>query len=267
MENGHIFEGLDGRQRSEKPRKSGLTMVVDWGLGPNAQADLMLTTGPYFDFAKVAVGISRLLDSRFLAEKIDRYRAHEVEPFPGGQYLEYAEVHGKADLYFPAVCRAGYRWVEVSDNLAAVSHEWKLKMIRQAVEEYGLTVLGEVGQKEGLEAPLPMSDDAKACLDAGSRIVLLEAAELVSDDAEKARQVEAAVAVAGLDRVMFELPGPWIEGVAPSDIHRMRRDLIDRYGPEVNLGNVLPEDTMTLEAYRRELGVNAGSMAREEGAR
>jgi phosphosulfolactate synthase (CoM biosynthesis protein A) len=39
----------------------------------------------------------------------------------------------------------------------------------------------------------------------------------------------------------------------------MRRSLVDRYGPEVNLGNVLPDDLMTLEAYRRELGVNAGS--------
>jgi phosphosulfolactate synthase (CoM biosynthesis protein A) len=38
----------------------------------------------------------------------------------------------------------------------------------------------------------------------------------------------------------------------------MRREMVDRYGPEVNLGNVMSDDLMTLEAYRRELGVNAG---------
>lgn len=258
MEQSHIFEGLDGNPRSEKPRTNGLTMVVDWGLGPNAEEDLILTAGPYFDFAKVAVGISRLLSAEVLGKKINRYRSHNVEPFPGGQYLEYAEVYGKADIYFQAVRKAGYKWVEVSDNLAVVTHKWKIKMIREAVEQHGLTVLGEVGQKEGLEVSMPMADDVKACLDAGSKIVLLEAAELISDDVEVARQVEKAVEVAGLERVMFELPGPWIANVNLHDIHRMRREMVDRYGPEVNLGNVMSDDLMTLEAYRRELGVNAG---------
>jgi len=258
LEQAHLFTGLDGNPRSEKPRDSGLTMVVDWGLGPNAEEDLILTAGSYFDFAKVAVGISRLLSSEVLEKKINRYRSHNVEPFPGGQYLEYAEVYGKADVYLPVVRQAGYKWVEVSDNLAVVTHAWKLRMIRQAVEQHDLIVLGEVGQKEGLEVTMPMADDVKACLDAGSSIVLLEAAELISDDVEIARQVEAAVKVAGLNRVMFELPGPWIANVNLHDIHRMRREMVDRYGPEVNLGNVMPDDLMTLEAYRRELGVNAG---------
>ena len=39
----------------------------------------------------------------------------------------------------------------------------------------------------------------------------------------------------------------------------MRRDLIDRFGPQVNIGNVGPEDLLSLEAYRRGLGVNAGA--------
>ncbi len=264
MNSEHIFGGLDGRNRSGKPRDQGFTMVVDWGLGSGAQSDLIETAAPFFDFAKVAVGISRLLTNDALAAKVRRYRDHVIEPFPGGQYLEYAQVRGKADLYFPAVAAAGYRWVEVSDNLAVVTHEWKLKMIRRAVEVHGLKVLGEVGQKEGLDAGIPLADDVKACLDAGSRIVLLEAAELVDSDADKARQVEQAVEAASLKNVMFELPGPWISGVNPHHVHQMRRSLVDRYGPEVNLGNVLPDDLMTLEAYRRELGVNAGSAPEEE---
>ena len=259
MDSEHVFGGLDGRQRPGKPRDVGLTMVVDWGLGPGAQSDLIETSAPFLDFAKVAVGISRLLANDVLKTKIRLYQEAGIEPFPGGQYLEYAQVQGKADLYLPAVAAAGYRWVEVSDNMAVVTHEWKLKMIRQAVSSHGLMVLGEVGRKEGLDAAIPMADDVKACLDAGSRVVLLEAAELVDDDADTARQVEQAVEAGGLENVMFELPGPWISGVNPHDVHAMRRTLVDRYGPEVNLGNVLPDDLMTLEAYRRGLGVNAGS--------
>ena len=76
---------------------------------------------------------------------------------------------------------------------------------------------------------------------------------------DKKIAVEEIVAATGLEKVMFELPGPWIEGVTGSDVHRLRRELIDRYGTEVNIGNVAPDDLMSLEACRRGLGVNAGS--------
>jgi len=254
----HIFSGLDGIARSSKPRTRGLTMVADWGIGMNAQQDLVATGAACCDFAKVAVGISRLLPDDLLTAKIKHYQEHQIEPFPGGQYLEYAEVCGRADLYFPAVVRAGYRWVEVSDNLAPVDVAWKQRMIRQAAEKFGLAVLGEVGKKEGLPSAFSLAEDARACLDAGARIVLLEAAELVSDDPETARAVEAVVEAVGPERLMFELPGPWIAGVSASDIHRMRNLFIERFGPEVNLGNVSPADLISLEAYRRGLGVNAG---------
>ena len=45
-------------------------MVADWGTGPNAQNDLLTTAAEYSDFAKVAVGISRLLSSEVLSAKI-----------------------------------------------------------------------------------------------------------------------------------------------------------------------------------------------------
>lgn len=261
--NPHFFEGIDGIERQQKPRDCGLTMVIDWGFGMHEQEDLIETAAAHFDFAKIAVGISRLLSNDVLAAKLRKYREHQIEPFAGGMFLEYAAVSGKADLYFPAIVRAGYRWVEVSDNLGTVSVEWKRRMIRQAVDEHGLQVMGEVGKKEGLESEIPFPDDAQGCLDAGAAVVLLEAAELVSKDVHTAKAVEEVVKLVGLEKVMFELPGPWITGVTAHDIHHLRRQLIDRYGPEANLGNIVPADLMSLEAYRRGLGVNAGEVKRE----
>ena len=199
-----------------------------------------------------------MLDASVLAAKIAQYRSRGVEPFPGGQYLEYAEVHGLCERYLPAVAAAGYQWVEVSDNLAPVGLDWKREIIGCAVREHGLEVLGEVGQKEGLESGVPMVEDAQACLEAGARIVLLEAAELVSGDASTAREVEEVIAAVGVERVMFELPGPWIEGVALHDVHRLRRELLRRYGSEVNIGNVDPGELIITETLRRGLGANAG---------
>ena len=261
MKESHIFDGLDGRPRAEKPRTTGLTMVVDWGIGPNQQQDLQVTAASYFDFAKIAVGLSRMYSNEVLLQKIQSYRSMDIEPFPGGQYLEYAEMQGKMDRYLPACAEAGYRWIEVSDNVAPVALEWKVRVIRDAVENYGMTVFGEVGKKEGLAHGPSFAEDAKACLDAGARIILLEAAELVNADSRTEREAEETIDSVGVERVMFELPGPWIEGVTDSVIHRMRRDLVDRFGVDVNIGNVMPDDLYSFEAYRRELGVNAGSPA------
>jgi phosphosulfolactate synthase (CoM biosynthesis protein A) len=103
-----------------------------------------------------------------------------------------------------------------------------------------------------------MKVDAETCLEAGARIILLEAAELINDDPDTAREVEEVVAAAGIERVMFELPGPWIQGVALHDIHRLRRELLWRYGTEINMGNVSPDEVIVVEALRRGLGANAG---------
>lgn len=257
----HPFAGLDGTragERTSKPRSSGRTMVIDWGIPPQQQRDLTDAGSDYFDFAKIAVGLSRLYSRELLRQKIDQYRGRDVEPFPGGQFLEYAEVHGHRDRYLPACVEAGYHWIEVSDNLAPVSLDWKVQVITEAVEDFGLKVLGEVGRKEGLDNTIPLLDNARACMDAGAEVLLVEAAELISEDVATAAAVDEIVTVVGVDRVMFELPGPWIEGVHACDIHHMRRQLMARYGSQVNLGNVAPDELLSVEAFRRGLGVNAG---------
>lgn len=263
MTHDYFFSSIPQPTRSTKPRQRGATFVIDWGIGLAQQNDLLNTAAPFFDLAKIAVGIAGMLPKQIVAAKIASYQTHNVEPFPGGQFLEHAHVHKCDDAYLPAAQDAGFRWVEVSDNLATVSLEWKAKMISRAVNEFNMKVLGEVGKKaggntSGGEGGSTFLDDAKVCRDAGATYVLLEAAELVDDSPAVQRDVEAVVNEIGLDMVMFELPGPWIAGVHAHDIHAMRRSLIAKYGPEVNIGNCDPADIVNLEAYRRKLGVNAG---------
>ena len=69
---------------------------------------------------------------------------------------------------------------------------------------------------------------------------------------------EEVIAALPLEKLMFELPGPWIEGVHQCDIHALRKELLRRFGPEVNIGNVDPAELVPFEAFRRGLGVNAG---------
>jgi phosphosulfolactate synthase len=260
------FQHVTNYQPRQRPRRAGLTMVADWGLGRHAQQDLLDVAAGFFDFAKIAVGIGGLLRPDLLDWKIKTYQTAGIDPFPGGQFLEYAYVHGVQDAYLPAVAEAGFRWCEVSDNLADVTLQWKQQTIQTAIQRFGLKVLGEVGRKEGKASDRPMVDDARACLDAGAGIILLEAAELVVDDPAVRASVEQVVAAVGLERVMFELPGPWIRNVHHCDIHAMRAALISRFGPQVNLGNVHATDLVSLEAYRCGLGVNAGHPRHSAGA-
>jgi phosphosulfolactate synthase len=254
----HYFADIPQPGRSGKPRTRGVTFVIDWGIGPRQQEDLLNTAGTFIDLAKIAVGIAGLLRADVVREKIELYQRHDVEPFPGGQFLEHAHISGADEAYLPAAAEAGFRWVEVSDNMADVTLDWKATMIRRAVRDYDMHVLGEVGKKAGGAGGAHFVDDAKVCRDAGATFVLLEAAELVSDDPAVQRDVDAVVETIGIDHVMFELPGPWIDGVHGCDIHAMRRKLIAQYGPEVNIGNCDSADIVSLEAYRRKLGVNAG---------
>ena len=80
----HPFAGLDGAQASErttKPRGAGRTMVADWGLGLQQQRDLTQTSAEHFDFAKIAVGMSRLYSAELLGEKIHRLRRELIERY------------------------------------------------------------------------------------------------------------------------------------------------------------------------------------------
>ena len=131
------FESLPVAARPPKPRERGLVVTIDWGLGLAEQADLLRVAGEYIDLAKVAVGVSRLLDASLLREKIALYRQHAVVAFPGGQFLEYALAHGATDTFLAEACAAGYEAIEVSDNLIEISLDDKTVLIARAVQEFG----------------------------------------------------------------------------------------------------------------------------------
>ena len=58
-----------------------------------------------------------------------------------------------------------------------------------------------------------------------------------------------------MDRVLIELPGPWIHGVTLSAVEDMKKFLVAEFGPDVNLANVTAPDILETEALRVGLGV------------
>ena len=86
-------------------------------------------------------------------------------------------------------------------------------------------------------------------------LVLVEAAELVRKGKPNRATLRLLMRKLDLQRVMIELPGPWIPDVRQCDVELLKKLLIEELGPDVNLANVAPEDLIDLETTRVGLGV------------
>ncbi len=255
------FEFLGFTKRSPKPRKSGLTMMIDWGLGVQRQKDILDLCAEYLDSAKFAVGTAGLMKSDKAKEKIRIYADHQVSSFIGGQFLEYG-IHHKglqvADTYFEQVKGLGFELVEVSDNTLEIDPKDKYGLIRKAIQTYGLSVYGEVGSKRESSSLDALVDGIQGCLDAGATKVFVEAAELVDQQTGELLldRVNGITDRVNLNSLMFELPGIWIRGVKESDVHQLAVHLVKSFGADVNIANVMPDWVLELETLRTGIGVS-----------
>jgi len=161
---------------------------------------------------------------------------------------------GRDSAYLAECVRAGYRYLEVSDNVIHFPPGAKADLIRRAREEFGLIVLGEVGRKRESTGAGALIRDIEEALGAGSWKVFVEAAEFFDEKfkADLVREIAAAVPV---DKLLFELPGRWLKNIHHHQVHEMIRFLVGELGSEVNLANIVPEDILIVETQRANVGV------------
>lgn len=246
------------RARSQaKPRATGLTMMVDFGLPYRYAADVVEMAGRYIDLAKVAVGTARLYDLPYLRRKLALYRKHRIRPFVGGQFHEYVfATYGAKALrgFLTEAKRVGFDVIEISDNCVPLTDAERFDQIRLALD-CGLAVFGEVGSKDMKNDARALIRQAEVCFKAGAELVLVEAAELVEEGRPKMKLIEDIRRGLDMDKVLIELPGPWIKGVTLSSVEEMKKFLVGEFGPDVNIANVVPQDIVETEALRVGLGV------------
>jgi len=247
---------MTGRS-ADKPRKSGLTMMMDWGLPLGVQRDWLDLIAPFVDLAKFVAGTARLYEEDYLLEKIALYKSHNVHPFIGGQFLEYVYATqglSSAKPYFEEARRLGFDAIEVSDNCVPLDKLARRTLIRTAVD-CGLEVHGEVGSKSEDTGAAVLIAQAEECFDAGADVVLVEGAELLTNgEPNRALLFELRDGL-DLSRVIFELIGPWVPGTHNCDVYDLKKFLISEFGPDVNLANVMPHDVFETEALRVGLSV------------
>jgi phosphosulfolactate synthase len=230
--------------RSRKPRDRGITHVLDRGLSLAQVDGLMEVAGDAVDIVKLGWGTA--LVTQNLGPKLARYRDYGLPVVLGGTLTELAISQGRVDRLLAWVRELGIGHVEVSDGSIALDPERKRELIAQLAAE-GLVVMSEVGSKdaETIMAPYRWVEQIQAELEAGAWKVIAEAREtgtagIYRPDGEvRMGLIDEIAHAVDVDRVVFEAP---------------RKDqqvwFLRRFGSECNLGNISPEDVLSLETLR-----------------
>lgn len=235
-----------------KPRDWGITMVADWGVGLARQKDLIQTCGYFVDLAKIVVAVSRILPREILIRKIRLYQENQIEPFPGGQFLEIAILQKRVKEYCRAARNVGYETVEVSDNAITLTLEEKSEVIQQVIDS-GLRVIGEVGKKVAATDLSELIADIHTTLKAGAWKVFVEAKEIFGEElnADLIKQLANSV---DLSKLIFEIPLVSVQEVHHYQGYKMWQWLLETFGPRVNIANVEYDDPLKLATVRLGIG-------------
>lgn len=238
-------------KRQGKPRASGITMVIDKGLGTRTFADLLETAEAHIDLIKLGFGTAALYPEEVLTQKIRLAAEADVAIMPGGTFLEAAVAEGMEERFLEQIAGLGFTAIEVSDGTIELDRQLRTKLIRDSCR-LGLAVYTEYGKKcwgSRIEADA-LIDTVLADLEAGAELVTVEARESgvgvgIFDASGACRDEEVQAVLEGIPSPHLLL---W---EAPQKNQQVR--LMELLGPDVNLGNIAPQDVISLEALRRGL--------------
>jgi phosphosulfolactate synthase len=222
-------------------RESGLTHVLDKGLGPRGWEDVLEVAGDHIDIVKLGWGTAYV--TRNLERKLEVLRGNRV--VIGGTFFEVVYVKDQLDEYKRWLSSLGIDHVEISDGTVEIPRERKLELIADFARDF--TVLSEVGSKdENVNiAPYLWVEWLREELDAGAWKVITESREGGN---------------AGIFRPSGEMRTGLVDEIAHTiDFHDVVWEaptkaaqawFVKHFGPEVNLGNIPPDEVIPLETLR-----------------
>ncbi len=230
-------------ERPPKPRKEGLTMVMDKGLSLREAEDFAEVGSAYVDFVKLGFGTSVITPN--VEKKIKTYHDAGMTVYFGGTLFEAFIIRGMYTGYVDLLKNAGITMVEISDGSYEFDHSEKLNYIRELSREF--TVISEVGSKKKniIYTPAQWVEMMKAELEAGSVKVIAEAREsgtigIYNDDGSVNKDLISAISrEIGFENVLWEAP-----------LKQQQAWFITNFGANVSLGNIAPNEIIALESLR-----------------
>jgi len=238
-------------ERPPKPRRAGVTHVLDKGLSVRALESLVETAGAHIDILKLGWGTAYV--SRGVKAKVALCEEAGIRLCLGGTMLEIAVLQGKLWDYVRWLDQLEIRHVEISNGATDLSAAEKEELIARLCRHF--VVISEVGSKRSDQAVIASDWVAEICgdLDAGASFVIAEGREsgtvgVYGPEGEvRTGLVESILSAVPAEKVIFEAP---------------RKDqqawFIRRLGASANLGNIATDEVIALETLR--LGLRADTL-------
>jgi len=226
-----------------KPRKEGLTMVMDKGLSVREAEDMLSVGEPYIDLLKLGFGTAFVTPN--LENKLAVYKNAGIACYFGGTLFEAFYIRGQFDDYLRLLERYKMEYAEVSDGSIEMNHDEKCKYINTLSKH--VTVLSEVGSKDEnkMLAPYKWIELMKKEIEAGSYKVIAEARE---SGTVGIYQSKGEVRSDLIDEILTQVPQEKILWEAPLKAQQVY--FIKLLGSNVNLGNIPPNEVIPLETLR-----------------
>lgn len=229
--------------RSQKPRTTGFTMVMDKGLSINEVENFVDANSDFVDIVKLGWATSYL--TKNLAQKIQVYRDAGIPVYLGGTLFEAFIIRGQFDDYRRVLEKYDLSFVEVSDGSISLNHDKKCEYIEILAKD--VTVLSEVGSKDAAKIipPYKWIEQMQAELQAGSWKVIGEAREggtvgLFRESGEVRQGL--------VEEILTKIPEEKIIWEAPQKEQQVW--FVKLLGANVNLGNIAPNELIPLETIR-----------------
>ena len=243
---------LDLPARPPKPRRLGLTHVLDKGMTTPVLEALLVQAGDLIDVVKIGWGIGYVDPT--LKERVALCHSAGIVVSLGGTLLEVAVAQGRLAELRRWAEHLGLDAVEVSNGLRGLTREEKAALVRELADDF--IVLAEVGAKAG-DVPVVAAQwlaEMEGDLAAGARWVIAEGREsgtvglYHANGSVREDLVGVLASSLGLEQVIFEAPQK-----------SQQAWFIRHLGPNANLGNIAPEELLPLETLR--LGLRADTAA------
>lgn len=230
--------------RTTQPRTNGLTMVMDKGLSIAEVENLISVGKPHIDIVKLGFGTSYVTPN--LDQKIATYKNAGIPVYFGGTLFEAYLMRNQLEDFIQSMKRFNLTHVEISDGSISIPHADKCKYIERMAQE-GFTVLSEVGSKDAANvmAPYKWLEQMNSELNAGSSFVIAEAREAGNIGIYRG---SGEVREGLIEEILTKIPAEKIIWEAPQKAQQLF--FLNLLGCNVNLGNIAPNEIISLEAMR-----------------
>src|SRR6185295_17902155 len=204
-------------------------------------ADVLEVAGDHISIVKLGWGTAYVTQS--LERKLEVLREKPV--VIGGTFFEVVYAKGELDEYKRWLSALGLTHVEISDGTIDIPRDRKLELIADFARDF--TVLSEVGSKDPdvVYAPYQWVEWLKEEKEAGAWKVITEAREggtagiFRKDGDMRTGLIDEIAHEIAISDLIFEAP-----------TKSSQAWFVKHFGPNVNLGNIPPEEVIPLETLR-----------------